>query len=82
MAFAAFVHSHRAAGCPFSQPNNEIRQRRRAAQFPQSRRVLPAMVVAVHRRLRQTHDARLILTGGLNQGSFDKFLEFDSDPIP
>jgi hypothetical protein len=36
-----------------AKPDNEIRHRRNAAQFPQPRRILPAMIVTVHGRLRQ-----------------------------
>ena len=35
------------------QPLNEVSSRRRSSQFPQARRVLSAMVMTVHGRLRQ-----------------------------
>jgi len=38
---------------PVSQPDNEVGQRRRSAQFPQASRILSPVIVAVHGRLRQ-----------------------------
>ena len=46
-----YVHS--GAGRPFPVPNDQVRHRRLAADIAKPRRVLPAMVVAVHRALRQ-----------------------------
>ena len=71
-----FSVSHFAAGWPLLQPHDEIRHRRHAAQFAQPRRILSAMIVTVHRRLRQrlTHaDLQRRLNHGISITSSSRY---------